>query len=197
MNKIESLIFVHASLEPVRQKFLEKLLYEHPATTEREPLLHKVGGLTLIQEEAVLHHRALELADLACGHGLAGTKPPQWDEVMDGEVYDAYQEVLYALDVAPQQQLSPALLAYIDQLPKQSSQDYQDRIAHARSEATVWPGNPLQHLTDEQVAQQSQQILVEKLEAMLFASSYAADLAQARQLAEAQGDFGHIRELLS
>jgi hypothetical protein len=111
MHKAESLIYIHASLEPVRQQFLKKLLYEQPAPTEREHLLQKAGELNLIQEEAMLHHRALELADLACGHGLAGTKPPKWDEVMAGEVYDPYHEVLYALDVAPQQQLSPALLA--------------------------------------------------------------------------------------
>jgi hypothetical protein len=197
MHKLESLEQVHASIEPVRQKRLRELLYSPLEPAQREHLLREVGELSLLQEEVVAHRRALELADIACAQGLAGTVPDRWDEVMGGEVYSAYRELLYALDIAPGGQLSPALLTYIDQLPSRSSQEYLDRIIESRSPATVWPGNPLKDLTDEQVGQQSHKILTEQLEATLFAGSYAADLAQARQLAEARADFGSMRELLA
>jgi hypothetical protein len=197
MNKVESLEQIHASLEPVRQQLLQQLLYASVTPDQQKHLLREVGKLSFLQEEVIAHRRALELADIACAQGLAGTVPERWDEVMNGEVFNAYQELLYALDIAPRGQLSPALLAYIDQLPNRSSQEYLDRITESRSTTTVWPGNPLQDLTDEQVGQQSHRILTEQLEATLFAGSYAADLAQARQMAEAQGDFGSIRELLT
>jgi hypothetical protein len=196
MHKMESLIHVHATLEPERQ-LIKQLIYKHPSPSEYEQLLRQVGELSFIQEEAFSHYRALELADLACAYGLAGTMPDRWDEVMGDEVYDAYRDLLEALDIAPNQQLSPALLAYIDQIPRRSSQDYQDMITRSRSDASAWLGNPLKDLTDEQVAQKSQNIFVEKVEAMLFAGTYADDLAAARQLAAVRGDFARIRELLA
>ncbi len=116
---------------------------------------------------------------------------------MGGQVYDAYRDLLEALDMAPNQQLSPALLAYIDQVPRRSSQDFQELITRSRSAASVWPGNSLKALTDEQVAQRSQNIFVQKVEAMLFAGTYADDLAAARELAAGRGDFALIRELLA
>ncbi len=77
MPKIESLLYVHASLEPERQQLHKQLLYEHPSSSQYEQLLRQVGELSLIQAEAFAHHRALELADLACTHGRAGTTPDQ------------------------------------------------------------------------------------------------------------------------
>lgn len=196
MEKLAALACVHASIEPVRQRRFRQVLYASPAPTQRAHLVQEVGELSLLQEETLLHQRALELAAVACAQGLAGTVPERWDEVMGGEVFSAHRELLYALDIAPGGQLSPALLAYIDQLPSRTGQAYLDQIAAARSPTTVWPGNPLQHYTLEQVGQQYHQLVAAQLEAMLFAGSYAADLAQARALAEANGDLAQIQALL-
>lgn len=197
MHKIESLESVHASLEPVRQQLLKQLLYEHPVPIEREQLLRQVGELSLLQEEVIAHRQALELADLSCARGLDGTAPDQWDEVMKGEVYDAHQEIVESLSVAPARVLSPELLAYIDQIPAQSKQDYLAMIERARADTTIWPGNPLKELTDDEVARRGDKLKLEKLETMLFATTYADEVAHAWQLAEVRGDFARIRELLT
>lgn len=196
MHKIESLTYVHASLEQVRLRLLNQLLYEQSASTASEQLLRQLGEVNLIQQEALMHCHSLELADLACTYGLAGTIPDQWNETMGGELYDPYQDLHDAFRIAPAPTLSCALLAYIDQLPAQGKQNYLEMVARARVD-TLWPDNPLQKLTEDEVAQRGQRIELEKIEALLFATTYEEEIVQARQLAETQGDFDRIRQLLS
>lgn len=186
MEKIAALNHVYAVIEAACET-----LTPLGSRQELEHLRH-------LQNELTAHRQMMELADLACALGLAGTAPVGWEEWGGGQPYDPYQEVLIALDAVPGNgHLSPALFAYIDALPGRAQGAHDRLIASARADTEIWPDNPIKNRSEEQVGRDSMTLYLQQVEATGFATTYADDLTQARQLAEARDDFGRIRALLA
>lgn len=196
MTKVASLDHLHASIEPLRRDLLHRLLCEAPSPAKRKRWVQEVGELTLLEAEMAQHRHYLAQAALGCAHGKAGTAPADWDKFADGVAYDARQEVLKDLTALQGGTLSPALLRYIDQFPSQSSRSDDELTEHLRAISVLLPSDPFAGMTDADAREHVQERYFENLEATLFATTYADDVAQARQLTVNGGDFSHVRALL-
>jgi hypothetical protein len=199
MSKFQSLAKIHESIGITRAPVLNTLLFSDLTAAKRKRLVIEAGELTLLRAEIDGHKHALQLADLACEHGRAGTIPDRWEEWGGGEAYDPHQEVVDSLEWAPGRGagMSPALLEYIDQLPQQSSQRFVDMLQQAQNAAPLLPAVTAEKITSGDAGQMGHGLYVESLQDTLFASSYADDLAQAMHLAKQKGDFEQISQLIN
>lgn len=198
MAKIEGLNHVHAAIEQqcIRFQQQEPQLVSLTADLDERP--RQLERLRYLQAEALAHRQMLELADLACGLGLAGEEPKNWAEWGEGQPYDSYEELLIAFDSLPGEgQLSPGLLAYIEELPGRLQQEHDQLISSMRADTFIWVDNPMKSWSEQQVWKNSVQVLTKQVEATGFAVDYATDLVEARQLTEARGDLARIQELVA
>ena len=186
MEKIEALNHVYATIETLCEKL------------QRQESLVEVGRLRQLQTELTAHRQMVELADLACMQGQAGTTPEGWEKWGNGQSYDPYEELVIAFNSLPGEgRLSRELLTYIEELPARLHREQDELLYRARTDTEFWLDNPLKKLTSKQVSDQLAKILAQQNDACSFSATYASDMAQARQVAETRGDFRLIRKLLA
>lgn len=204
-GKLGALAELRDLILPVRQQVLVALLADNESAATRKKLLVRVGELTLFRAELDAHCRALLLAELACQHGREGTIPDKWAEYSGDEVYDAHREVITALEWGPGRGdgLSPALLNFFDELPRERSDDFSEGLNAAITAfpiPSVSPENDYgagpKELTPEEIGDHAHAIARDLLEKTMFLGSYNPEMAQALALAKAGGDFEQINQLI-
>lgn len=204
-GKLGALAELRDLIQPVRKQVLDSLLIGGQSGVKRKRLLARVGELTLFRAEIDAHGRALQLADLACHHGKAGTEPGNWATYSTGEPYDAHQEILIALECAPGQGkgLSPALMSFFEQLPRERSADFAEGMNQAVAAAPILSllpdndyGAGLGEVTSDEIGGHAHDIARDLLEKTMFLESYNQDLAGALALAKEGGNFDEINQLI-
>lgn len=204
-GKVLALAKISELIVPVRQQVLSDLLADCESGAARKKLLVRVGELTLFQAELESHGRALLLADVACQHGQERTVPDNWDQWSEGEAYDAHHEVVMALEWAPGrgEGLSPALLDFFDELPRERSDNFAEGLNAAIAGVRIPSLSPEndygagpKELTSEEIGKHAHGLARDLLEKTMFLGSYNQDVAHALALAKARGDFKQINQLI-
>lgn len=95
----------------------------------------EVAQLRAVWAEVLAHEEYLICAEFTCQLAQEGTVPDYWEEARDG-VYDPYEAVLAYLSALPGGgQLSPTLLAYVDELPGQQQASHDEVMDWLRDSA--------------------------------------------------------------
>ena len=216
MSKIQSLETVKGYIEIRRHRFVQHVQYlqftNSHDVADYDKSLMIIGQATVLMSELYSHCMCLLGITAACEHGLAGTRPAGDEEWVrefgpfteNGEPagYDPYQIILnYLTGVSlylPCLTLSPALLAFIDMMPEMAGKSFEQDLfeqhgvlTHVDGDGTARPA------TDAEVQRLGDNAVLQALEQSFFATTYAADMAQVKDLVEQRGCFHQILALLN
>lgn len=206
MSKIKGLQTLRDHLELTNEVWSHILLL-HPLSEpeNRTTHLRQIGERTLLLVELDDHLHNLNGIVAACRHGLAGTGPASPRSPIPSLLpepapcpYSAILEIMTAEDRVSVLQLSPALLAYIDQLPEQeraTSAFHLDFFGKATWEPDET--GKLRPLTYEETVRWPESSMMKSVEQTFFALTYAEDMANALATVEAGGELQRILDFTS
>ena len=184
------------------------ILLLHPLSEpeNRPERLRHIGERALLLAELDDHLHNLKGIVAACSYGLAGNAPDDYSPtnygLLDSPVpYDPYSTILEHLgaeDRVSVLQLSPALLAFIEEMPgwqRKSSASLLSFFGKVPWRFSDPATGKLRPLTEEETKRWPETCMMESVEQTFFAIPYAEDMASALALTGARCDLRQILDL--